>query len=112
MMSGGLWKDQSMAKRPLHLIEPAARDLRNGMLRKVPGSRSHAGDAVRGKWLIRAAVGTASSDAGNGQTVERMQAANGAAVAAAQTSIKADGEARASHVVPGGRRQVHGGQGT
>ena len=96
MLNGGLWKDQSKAKRQLHLIEPAARELCNGMLKWVPGSRSHAADALRSKWLIRAAVGTASLDAAIGAA--SSDAAIGAAVGAAQASTKADGGPRASAV--------------
>ena len=85
MLNDGLWKDQSKAKRQLHLLEPAARELCSGMLKWSPGTRSHAAGAVRSKLMIRAAFGTASSDT-----------AIGAAAGDAKASANADGGPRAS----------------
>ena len=85
MQNGGLWEDQSNAKRQLHDIEPAAQELCSGMLKWSPGTRSHAAGALRSKWLIRAAVGTASSDT-----------AIGAAAGDAKASTDDDARPRAS----------------
>ena len=67
MLSGGLWKEQSKARRALHLIEPAAQDMCNHMLKWVPEARSQARDALSSKWL-QGRVTSSGTEVGPAQT--------------------------------------------